>query len=227
MATQYANGKIVTDGLVLCLDAADPNSYPGSGTTWTDVAGTNNGTLVNGPTYSDGSIVFDGVDDYVDCGNNNNLQLPAITIETTIKFTNISNTIIGAKRYSFNSDMSYFLGQSTTSGKLRWGTSVNGTTQDALDTNKNDFTTGIIYHVVVIYDHSQNNKSIWINSTLDISTSTNGNLYNSSENTLIGADGRITATLPGNIYNYKIYNRALTSQEVLQNYNAQKSRFGL
>ena len=66
----YRNGpKIVTDGLVLCLDAAIGKSYPGSGTSWTDLSGNgNNGTLVNGPTFSSangGSIVLDGVNDYI------------------------------------------------------------------------------------------------------------------------------------------------------------------
>jgi hypothetical protein len=61
--------SIVTDGLVLCLDAGNPKSYPGSGTTWTDLSGNgNNGTLVNGVGYSGsnlGSLVFDGSNDYV------------------------------------------------------------------------------------------------------------------------------------------------------------------
>ena len=68
MAVQYSFGKIVTDGLVLCLDAADRNSYVSGSSTWRDVAGSNNGTLTNGPTFSSangGSLVFDGVDDSV------------------------------------------------------------------------------------------------------------------------------------------------------------------
>ncbi len=68
MATQFAFGKIVTDGLVLALDAADRNSYPGSGTTWTDLSiNKSNSTLTNSPIFNSsngGSIVFDGVDDY-------------------------------------------------------------------------------------------------------------------------------------------------------------------
>ena len=64
------NSNIVTSGLALCLDAANPRSYPGSGTSWNSLAGTSNtGVLTNGPTYNSanlGSIVFDGVDDYVD-----------------------------------------------------------------------------------------------------------------------------------------------------------------
>ena len=56
--------SIVTDGLVFYVDAANENSYPGSGTTWTDLAGSDDGTLTNGPTFDSGnagSIVFDGV----------------------------------------------------------------------------------------------------------------------------------------------------------------------
>jgi len=66
----YNNGpKIVTSGLVLALDAGNTKSYPGSGTVWTDLSGNGNtGTLTNGPTFNSsngGSIVFDGVDDFV------------------------------------------------------------------------------------------------------------------------------------------------------------------
>ena len=78
MATQYANGKIVTDGLVLSLNAADRNSYPGSGTTWTDTSGNgNNGTLTNGPTFNSGNggyIQFDGTNDRVDIADANSLD---------------------------------------------------------------------------------------------------------------------------------------------------------
>ena len=67
MAFSYSP-KIVTDGLVFAVDAANKKSYPGSGTTWTDLAGSNDGTLTNGPTFDSGnggSIVFDGSDDYI------------------------------------------------------------------------------------------------------------------------------------------------------------------
>ena len=70
MATLYSP-KIVTNGLVLCLDAGNNKSYPGSGTTWNDLSGNNNtGSLVNGPTFTGsfgGSVAFDGVNDYVAC----------------------------------------------------------------------------------------------------------------------------------------------------------------
>jgi len=68
MGTSY-NPAIVTDGLVLCLDAANNRSYPGAGTTWTDLKGVHNCDLQNGPAFSSangGSIAFDGTDDVAD-----------------------------------------------------------------------------------------------------------------------------------------------------------------
>ena len=63
--------NIIEDGLVFAVDAANKKSYPGSGTTWADLAGSNNGTLINGPTFDSGnggSIVFDGTNDYSEMG---------------------------------------------------------------------------------------------------------------------------------------------------------------
>ena len=85
MATDY-NPSIVTDGLVLCLDAANTKSYPGSGTTWTDISGKGyDGTLTNGPTFSSdnlGCIVFDGSNDRVDGVHNSELNLTQdLTVE--------------------------------------------------------------------------------------------------------------------------------------------------
>ncbi len=72
MATRY-NSQVVKDGLVVCLDAGNPKSYPGTGNTWYDLTiNGNNGTLTNGPTFSSingGGIVFDGINDYVSVGN--------------------------------------------------------------------------------------------------------------------------------------------------------------
>ena len=90
MAFNYSP-KIVTDGLVLCLDAGNPNSYPGSGNTWKDLSrGRNNGTLVNGPTFSGangGSLVFDGVNDYNQHINLQNFINQDITISLWVNFT--------------------------------------------------------------------------------------------------------------------------------------------
>jgi len=81
-ASFLANSPIVLNGLVLWLDAGVSDSYPAVGTIWKDLAGSNNGTLTNGPTFNSangGSIVFDGSNDYVVTGNsgitNNDLGL--------------------------------------------------------------------------------------------------------------------------------------------------------
>ena len=69
---------LITTGLVLHLDAGDALSYPGNGNTWNDLSGSNNGTLLNGPTYNSGnggSIVFDGINDVVSLGNVLNMGL--------------------------------------------------------------------------------------------------------------------------------------------------------
>ena len=88
--------SIIVDGLVLNMDAANRASYPKTGTTWTDTINGNNGTLVNGPTFSEdggGSIVFDGVNDYVSMNNKNpsfiNSTFPnGLNISFIIKLSN-------------------------------------------------------------------------------------------------------------------------------------------
>jgi len=220
MATQYANGKIVNSGLVLALDAADRNSYPGSGTTWNDVSGNgNNGTLINGPTFSNNSIVFDGTNDYVNI--NQTLSTP-ITIIGFIRYTDQSKTL---------------------------NTFINSNPHNTLDISLNRTGIGDI-HVYIgngtswagILVSSVNmviNKWYQVSFTSTGTSSTlylNGNSVGTSVHspsgwgsnyylgTIIIVSGEY---LKGNIGNTFIYNRALSSQEILQNYNAQKSRFGL
>ena len=92
--------RIVTDGLVFCVDAGDKMSYPGAGTTWTDLSkNRNNGTLTNGPTFDSangGSIVFDGTDDYVNFGSQTWDISTNLTIDFFIKF----NTLNSAAYYT-------------------------------------------------------------------------------------------------------------------------------
>jgi hypothetical protein len=87
---------IVKDGLVLWLDANDKTSYPGTGTTWRDLSRTaSTGSLTNGPTFnsgSGGSIVFDGVDDYVEFGDILDLGINSMTVNQWLYFSN-NNTV--------------------------------------------------------------------------------------------------------------------------------------
>ena len=95
MSTSFSFKPIVTDGLVLYLDAANTKSYTGTGTTWYDLTKNgNNGVLTSGPVYNSengGNITFDGVDDYVNLGNPNSLDILNFTICAWVKSTSFSN----------------------------------------------------------------------------------------------------------------------------------------
>ena len=96
---QFGPPKIITTNLTSYLDAANPSSYPGSGTTWTDLSGNNNNfILTNGPTYDNrngGSISFDGTDDYL---LNNSLVLN-YNANFTIQFWFNTNSLGGVNGY--------------------------------------------------------------------------------------------------------------------------------
>ena len=97
MAFQYSP-KIITDGLVLALDAANPKSYPDSGTAWDNLVNRTTGSLQNGATFDSnnfGSIVFDGVNDYVFLGNNTEYQITgSLTLEAWIKCNSDRKSVV-------------------------------------------------------------------------------------------------------------------------------------
>jgi hypothetical protein len=227
MATQYAFGKIVTDGLVLALNAADPNSYPGSGTTWRDMSGNgNNGTLTNGPTFNSGnagSIVFDGVDDYVSCGNNATVQINQGTISAWVRTSSPGSSFRGIITKQQN------YGLFTNNGVLvtyDWG---NGQTR----TTGINIADGTWKNVAMSFTTNtgtpSNNTIIYLNGSAILTTTTK--FVDNTVNVELGRGGTIptgnTQFLNGNISTGLVYNRALSSTEILQNYNATKGRFGL
>jgi hypothetical protein len=230
MATQFANGKIVTDGFVLCLDAADLNSYPTTGTTWFDLTGSNNGTLTNGPTFSgtgaSSSIVFDGTNDYVSLGNSLDQNGP-LTIMSWIYTTTVSS---GARAIISNcnaggNQQDYVLEINRTAAKVGtfWGDVILLVSNQSLVVNQ-------WYYVGFVRSGSTSNWSlnIYINGTRDSSTTTSVNPNATNAGTSIGRAGDVNSQyFSGRISNVQMYNRALSAQEVLQNYNAQKARFGI
>jgi hypothetical protein len=228
MATQYANGKIVTDGLVLSLDAADRNSYVSGSLVWNDVSGNGNtGTLTNGPTFDSangGSIVFDGVDDYVQLPNPTFInQMTAeifIKIDTSnIISPNIASYVLGRegayRMLAFTSSFSWVCATSNNA----WYTAG---TAIGIDTPTNN----IWNHFVGTYDGTKN--SLYVNGNLAVTGSAiSGNILASSNLQLMNSAAAIVVDCKGTLSVSRIYNRALSQQEILQNYNAQKSRFGL
>ena len=216
---------IIESGLVLCLDAANKNSYPGSGTTWTDLSGnSNNGTLTNGPTFSagnQGSIVFDGVDDYVGCGNNSSINLTSyITLSAWTKkaYGSSASVAIDKGRDNYGAWSLLF---DVVANKVEFHCRISGTNSSVV--SNTSYGNNIWTNITTVFTGT--NLLIYINGILDNTTNISGTIGTNAIDFSIGKanDG---FNWSGQVSNVFIYNRALTATEVLQNYNATKSRFG-
>jgi len=213
---------IITNGLVLALDASDKNSYPGSGTTWTDISGNNNtSTLTNGPTFSSangGVIVFDGTNDYVDTGKTASqlgMYDQSYTAECVCYPTDFSNdrTMFGTDQAAFRQGLHLVF----RSGAIYMG-------HYSSDYSAGSGTLNAWNHIVYRFNASTGAASIFKNGVLQ-GTGTISSFIGTT-NILLGSWAG-TYYFFGNIATQKIYNRALSASEILQNYNATKSRFGL
>jgi hypothetical protein len=226
---------LVTSGLTLCLDAANSKSYPGSGTTWTDLSGNgNNGTLVNGVGYSGdnlGSLSFDGVNDYVSANISSfftsysqQITMEAwVYIPTSATWTNGNYGNIFA-RGSFGG--SHGLWRTTTNNQVSAYFRQSGATFGAVQ-SVGTISRDTWFQLVAVWTGS--GSQLYINGSLVSSSS--GSLGDTTNN-LAFEIGRNTAAsgasgnyFTGNQAAHKIYNRALTASEIQQNYNALKSRF--
>jgi hypothetical protein len=225
----FRGPSVVLDGLVLYLDATNPDSYSGTGSTWLDVSGNaNNGTLTNGPTFDSGnkgSISFDGVDDFVIATNTTILQPPsAITLEATFQRDG-GRTIINYGANSGGASKIYCFEQSSNISAFQ--AKVTTTNNPNVTLNGPILSTGTWYHVVMTYNGST--AILYINGLFYTSALASGNInYPANSNLNLGrkntADGEY---ISGKIAFNRIYNRALSPQEILQNFNATKSRFGI
>lgn len=234
MAT-IGGSNIVTSGLILSLDAANSTSYPGSGTTWSDLSGNgNNGTLTNGPTFSNNSLVFDGTNDYSTTPDSTSLRPSSFSIDTWFRPTSFGtyNNIVAkavngpvwAPPY-----LSYMVRVSANGTLLECSTSTVGTYR-ALNVSYT-FLVNTVYNISFTFNSSTGAAIAYMNGNiLSSTTHPAGSISYSTPPVLIGASyggspaGEFFA---GNIYNVKIYNTILPSSDILQNYNALKSRFGL
>lgn len=216
---------------VLNLDAGNTSSYPGTGTLWTDLSGNNNnGTLVNGPTFDSangGSIVFDGVNQYVNCGNASNLKFTNnFTINVWVKF----NSLLGTQTIiSNNENGGYGILANLASSRLETFYWINGSYRKAGEDMVN-YNTSSWFNISVTFNGS--NVLFYRNGNLIQSVSATGTVSTTNEPLLIGANPQANGTSFIDFFNGKIsqvqtYNRVLTPTEILQNYNATKGRFGL
>lgn len=224
--------SIVTDGLVLNLDAGFVSSYPKTGTTWRDLSGNgNNGTLVNGVGFSGGSMVFDGVDDVITSSAGNNYPYPYHTFEIWVKSSGLAPGMVQGGLLGLdygrvvtitstgNIQYSLYTGVGANQGLLF---SVSTTGVNVFDNNWHHIVCSRGESVYEMYVDGVLNKtggnggqSTWNGlNTWSSMTSVIGNNPNNSNRKLLG-----------NISSVRIYNRQLTLQEVLQNYRAGLQRY--
>jgi hypothetical protein len=246
--------NIVRDGLVLYLDAGSPNSYQGIGTIWKDISkvNQNNGTLINGPTFNsgnNGSIVFDGTNDYVNLGDSDlfsftsggGVDLP-FTIGCWVRLNAYGSgaalyfILLSKSRYLLPGGWTreWIFGHTNSSGILvtlfvNDFNSIGKTVGSPLSLNTWNY-------CVCTYNGNETvgGLSIYINGILQSTSNITAGTYTGMSNTTVPVEiGRQNNTggdsgyLNGNISSVQLYNRALTPSEVLQNYNATKGRFGL
>ena len=224
-----AGPDIVEDGLVLCLDAGNNNSYPKSGTTWSDLAGSNNGTMENmtSANYSSdngGSLSFDGTDEYVNCGNGSIFRLTTeLTLECWVKTLSTSNYNHFISRFPTN-NCSYLIGSQSSNGYLYFSRSTDGANlgvNGSLDIN---VCNGSWNHVVASYNSDSSTLLMSVNSTIS-SSSLTGSIHEGTSNLEIGRRSGVGQYYAANIAAVKVYNRALTADEIRRNYEATVGRF--
>ena len=207
---------IVTDGLVLCLDAANTKSYPGSGTTWTDTIGGNVGTLTNGPTFNSangGYIAFDGTDDYTSFSS---YSQPAYSTSTSFTWyvwvyplENSNDVVIGNR-----------------------GTDSNFT---KLTTNKFEYFNDNVGGAMTLNEWqniciTKNGTSFTYYKNGSSTATETSTITKTSTDFFVGGDPRPGSTAECSncrIAAVLVYNKALTAAEVLQNYNVYKKRYNL
>jgi hypothetical protein len=215
-------GDIVTNGLVLNLDTAYYNSYPRSGTTWSDLSGSgNNGTLTNGVTFNvsgdSSSMQFDGVDDYVSISG-----LTLSTYSLNIAFNS-----------SLNDNDRRLIGSMTNAGGI---TSLTVSVGNVLNTLSvwqessqwvaiSEITTNTNYILSIVSDQVTNTTKCYLNGIF-VKTITNSISINSVG---IGQPYRFVNGdyFSGKVYTCQMYNRALSESEIQQNFNALRGRFGI
>ena len=186
----------------------------------TDLIGTNNGTFVNSPTYSSangGSLVFDGSNDYVDLNTNNIITgTNPFTFEAFYKVTNasVAAELFGNYGTGYTSNTIWISG--------RYGVYINGTVPYF-----QGYPLGVGTYHMAFTRTSAGACTLYKNGAVD-GTSTSTTSITAGQNFRIGSDvNGIGEVFGGELYSLKVYNRALSAQEIQQNFNATRSRYGI
>jgi hypothetical protein len=224
--------RIVTDGLVLCLDAASKRSYPGTGTTWTDLKGDNNGSFVNmtSSNFSSdggGSLTFDGTNERVTSSSFPAFGNSARTLEVWFKSSGSSDRIPVSLSMAAQSTVNVAFAMSfLTDGTARvyGGTGTYDETGISISKNLID---GSWHHAVLTWDEQNPGTLLFYGDGDLVATRTRSTneAYNTSSGCIIGTWYDYNRFWSGNISTVKIYSKALSPDEVRQNYLATKERY--
>ncbi len=215
--TRYVDlSPIVTDGLIMNVDAANPLSYPGSGVIWADITGNNNSaTLINGPTFTSAGassyLTFDGTNDYAQINNVVLSGTQDFTISAWVQHINVNGTIFG--NYG-TGNLQVFYGPSYL------GVFLNN--YSAYADSVVHYKSGI--NQLVVQRSGGSKLLVWVNAVL-VDTGTSSDTIGTTSNFRIGANTSGSELEGGRIYNLQVYNRALTPSEIFHNYTSTKGRF--
>jgi hypothetical protein len=243
MSTLSGGPNIVVDGLVLALDAANTKSYVSGSTSWTDLSRSgNNGTLTNGPTFNSdngGSIVFDGVDDFIEFGDVLDLGTNSLTVNHWLNLNIYSSQVFmskalaGTQNYRFSTAIGY---PTTTNGRL-YGFMQGNSGADIVPYGSTVVPLNTWFMATYVFDRTSTIK-IYYNGIAETLTGSatisqwNGLNFQSINPFRIGTytasnNTGIVAPMSGKMGLTQMYFRSLSATEVLQNYNATKGRFQL
>ena len=219
-----SSASVVTTGLQLYLDVGNASSYPGSGTTWTDLTvNGRNGTLTNGPTYSGtngGSIVFDGTNDFVQCTGS--LTVTAATFVTWIRRNGNQGQYDG---------ILFSRGTNTTGMNFQVSNQIAYTWNDAVNTYS--WQSGLIVPdatwCMIAVSVTSTAATAYLCQASGITTATNTVSHTSSviNDIKIAWDDAAARYFTGNIAIAQLYNIALSADQVSQNFEADRGRFGV
>ena len=217
---------LVTDGLVLALDAGRTLSYSGSGTTWTDLSdNSNNGTLTNGPTFDSSNeylayFEFPNSNSYIQLSSPSLTTPSTFSVEQWVKITDTStNSIFLSNR---DSHLDGFESRFDSSSK--WSLQINSAVANISSATVNQ---DQWYHVVFHYDGTLG--KIFVDGVQIQNLAFGSQTINTTTAAAIGAVSHQLSTVQNKfeIGELRVYNnKALTAAEVLQNYNAHKTRYG-
>lgn len=238
-----ASPYISRDSFVFYFDAANSRSYPKTGTSWYDLSGNGRtGTLTNGPTFdtsNGGSIVFDGINDYVDILSlSQYFGISKFTVSMWLNVASFANAgttacaLTNGKYTVFGPTNSYQGYSSTFSAAIQ----IDATSNVVATVMQSNYSTNTWYHYAAVYDGTQtgnaNRLKVFINGSqksliFDATVPAVGGTTNST--VLLGFQTTINVYrwFNGKIGQCAVYSRALSADEVLQNYDTHKSRFGL